>query len=141
MAWDFSGRGGGLQADGGLDRSRGGRCFLRGVRLRLSGGVWAEVRQRQGDGSHVVDSQQDLHGVDLLEALIRQSLARPLNLLDARRERTDPTAWRRTQREQMFKCRSSCPAHISTFRWIAMKCCADIHGPQRLNHTDFNDPQ
>lgn len=99
MAWDFSGRGGGLQADGGLDRSRGGRCFLHGVGLRLSGGVWAEVRQRQGDGSHVVDSQQDLHGVDLLEALIRQSLARPLNLLDARRERTDPTAWRRTQRE------------------------------------------
>lgn len=46
-----------------------------------------------------------------------------------------------TERKQMFKCRSSCPAHISTFRWIAMKCCADIHGPQRLNHTDFNDPQ
>lgn len=92
MTWDFSGRGGGLHGDGGLVWS--GRLFLRGVGLHLSRGLGAEVGQRQGDGSHVVDSQQDLHGADLLEALIRQSLTRPLNLLYARRERTHPTSWR-----------------------------------------------
>lgn len=132
MAWDLSGRGGGLQADGGLDRT----CFLSGVGLRLSRGVGAEVWQRQGDGSHVVDSQQDLHGADLLKALIRQSLARPLDLLDARRERTDPTAWRQRQRENRCLNIGRPVRHVSQQR-----CCADIHGPQRLNHTDFNDPQ
>lgn len=92
MTWYFSGRGGGLQGDGGLTWSRGWRRFLRGVRLSQSGGVWAKVGQRQGDGSHVVDSQQDLQGADLLEALIRQSLARPLDLLYTWRERTHPTS-------------------------------------------------
>lgn len=67
--------------------SGGGRGRpLFGVRL------WAEVGQRQRDGSNVVDPQQDLQGADVLKTLIRQRLARPLDLLNARRERTQPTS-------------------------------------------------
>lgn len=90
VTWYFSGWGGGLQGDGVLDWSG----FLCGVGPGLSGDIWAEVGQRQGDGSYVVDSQQDLQGADLFETLICQRLACPLDLLDARRERTHPTSWR-----------------------------------------------
>lgn len=93
VTWYFSGWGGGLQGDGGLVWSGGGRCFLCGV--GLSGEVRTEVGQRQGNSSHVVDSQQDLQGADLLEALIGQGLTGPLNLLDAWRERTYPASCRR----------------------------------------------
>lgn len=94
VTWHFSGRCGGLQGDGGVIWSRGGRRLLFGVRLET------EVRQRQRDGSNVVDSQQDLQGADLLKALICQRLARPLNLLNTRRERTHPTSWKRSDRDQ-----------------------------------------
>lgn len=60
VTWYFSGRGGGLQGDGGLVWCCGGRSFLRFARLGLSGGLGTKVGQRQGDGSHVVDPQQDL---------------------------------------------------------------------------------
>lgn len=100
MTWYLSGRGGGLHGDGGLVWSRGGRSYLCGVGLSLNGGVGAKVGQRQGDGSHVVDSQQDLQGVDLLETLICQGLARPLNLLYAWREGTHPTSCE--EREQLL---------------------------------------
>lgn len=89
VTWYFSGWCGGLQGDGGVIWGGGGRSLPFGVSLET------EVRQRQRDGSNVVDSQQDLQSADLLKALICQHLARPLNLLNARRERTHPTPWRR----------------------------------------------
>lgn len=93
MTRDLSGRGGGLDGDGGLFRSGAGGRLLRG--LAREG---AEVRQRQGDGSNVVDPQQNLQGADLLETLLIQSFAGPLNLLDTRRERTEPTSCRQQNR-------------------------------------------
>ena len=87
MTWDLPGGRGGLQGGGGLVRCRGGRRFLPGAG---AGGVGAKVGQRQDGGPDVVDSQQDLQGVDLLEALIRQGLTRPLDLLYAWGERAHP---------------------------------------------------
>lgn len=100
MTWDFSRRSGGLHGEGGLVWSRGRTWFLCVVGLCRSGGVGAEVGQRQGDGSHVVDSEQDLQGVYLLEALICQGLAGPLNLFYTRREGTHPTSCGGIQRER-----------------------------------------
>lgn len=82
---DLSGRGGGLDGHGG--RLRRG--------LARTG---AEVQQRQGDGANVVDPQQDLQGADLLETLASQSLTGPLDLLDTRRERTEPPSCRQNGR-------------------------------------------
>lgn len=82
---DLSGRGRGL--DGGAGLFLSSSHLLRGL-----GRVGAEVRQRQGDGSNIVDSEQNLQGADFIETLITQSFTGPLNLLNARRERTDPTA-------------------------------------------------
>lgn len=102
VARDLSGRGGGLDDGGGLFQS--GSHLLRGL-----GRVGAEVRQRQGDGSNVVDSEQNLQGADLLETLISQSFTGPLNLLNARRERTDPTSCRQKNvvGELFFRARAS----------------------------------
>lgn len=95
MTRDLSGRGRGLDGDACLFGSRVGSRLLRGL-----GRVGAEVRQRQGDGPNVVDSQQNLQGADLLEGLIGQSFTGPLDLLYTRRERTEPTSCR--QRETSF---------------------------------------
>lgn len=86
---DLSGRGRGLDGGAGLLRSRAGSRLLRGL-----GRVGAEVRQRQGDGPDVVDSQQNLQGADLLESLTGQSFTGPLDLLYTRREGTEPTSCR-----------------------------------------------
>lgn len=76
VTWDLSGRGGGLHGDGGvLVRSRGRRSFLCSIQW-----LGAKVGQWQGDGSHIVDSQQDFQGADLLEALIHQGLTGSLDL-------------------------------------------------------------
>lgn len=95
MTRDLSGWGRGLDGDACLFRSRVGSRRLRGL-----GQVGAKVRQGQGDGPNVVDSQQNLQGADLLEGLIGQSLTGPLDLLYTRRERTDPTSC--GQRETSF---------------------------------------
>lgn len=102
----ISGRDGGLNGDGGVVLRR---CYG-GVRLNLSRGVRAEVRQRQVDGPHVVDPQQDLYGVDVLETLIGKRLARLLNLLDARRERTHPASCRE---EREDRCLTACCLKIN----------------------------
>ena len=91
----LSGRRGRLQGDGGVVW----RLWF-GVGLGLSVGVGPEVGQRQGDVSDVVDPEQNLQGADVLEALIRQSLTRLLNLLNARGERAQPTPWRERERER-----------------------------------------
>lgn len=31
--------------------------------------------------------------------------------------------------------------HISTIRWFAMAFGTDIHGPQRMNSTEFGEPK
>lgn len=84
VARDLPGRGGGLDGHGGRP--------LRGLARKR-----AEVRQRQGDGPDVVDPQQNLQGADLLETLVGQSFAGPLDLLDARRERAEPASCRQRQ--------------------------------------------
>lgn len=95
VTWYVSGWDGDLHGDGGL----GWRRFLCGG-VGLSGGVGAEVGKRKVGGSHVVDSQQDLHGADLLETLIHQRQAGLLDLLDTRRERTHPTSWRQERERE-----------------------------------------
>lgn len=92
MTRDLSGRGGGLDGDGGLFGGGGGALLLRGL-----AGITAEVRQRQGDSANVVDPQQDLQGADLLETLFSQGLTGPLDLLDAGRERAEPPSCRQQQ--------------------------------------------
>lgn len=87
---DLSGRGGGLDGDGGLFGGGGSGALL----LRGLAGITAEVRQRQGDGANVVDPQQNLQGADLLETLFSQGLTGPLDLLDAGRERAEPPSCR-----------------------------------------------
>lgn len=99
MTGHFSGSRGGFEADGGVVCGRGGR-IIRNVRLTLSRGGGAKVGQWQVDSSHIVNPQQDLQGADLLKTLIYQSLACPLNLLNARREGADSTSWRGRERKR-----------------------------------------
>lgn len=97
MAGDFPGRGGGPQRDRGL-------LGLLGVLgLRTLG---AKVGQGQREGAHVVHPQQNLQGADLLEALLRQGLAGPLDLLDARGEGAEPASCRERTSQPLTSCRS-----------------------------------
>ena len=135
VTWDLSGRRGGLQGDGGLGLGGGGTRFLRVAGLRRSGRVGAEVGQRKGDGSDVVDSEQNLQGVDLLEALMRQGLAGPLNLFDTRGEGTQPTSWggEGGRTSELTSTPQSFKQDIDQYPTDSI--CGDVHGPQRLNNS------
>lgn len=108
---DLSGRGGGLDRDACLFGSRVGGRLPRGLRR-----VGAEVRQRQGDGPHVVDPQQNLQGADFLESLVGQSVTGPLDLLYTGREGADPTSCR--QREMLIS--------LATMLVLAGRCWSSL---------------